>query len=461
MVRNGRLVALGVMSPPGVAEASTGPPSRPSSQSDSLSNSRSSSHAGLPVSFAALTSVQAAPDGWQVYLSLTEYYEWFFHPATGQWHYHPGGSRSYQVQGYPGYALTTTGFHEASYYADLPMLQLPGAAPAQLPAAQGSSSSSAWLGPAPDAGEPAVAQGASSSAQSSCGAGASGAPASAAPGVSQDSPPALPAASLDTRSPLPQIPLGTGDSAADGDPQGEGAELCYLCYSEIRTDRVSPGCEHQYHADCWRRYLRSANPIACPVTTCPRYEVPIGRSAASACKRCGRIRSPTWEQEALGWADCSLHCYHYECLRANIEEDGQECPICGPRPATPPPPLTPPPRSGTGEENPWADMSDEVLVRTHPPGWHPVRHSGNCGNGCPCCRSLNNEWSYTCPVCDARLGRRGSRSWGGSRSSGPPPRGGGASGGGGSGPAAGGSSASGGGASTQFGSAAGSNGASP
>ena len=200
------------MNPPDMTEGPTEAPSRPSSQSGSLSDSRSSSCTGAPASSAALTTAQAAQGGWQVYLSLTNYEEWFFQPATGHWHYHPGGSRSYQVQGYPGYALTTLGFHRASYYADLPVLPFPGPEPAQPPAAQGTSSSSDWLGPAPDAGEPAGTLGPTSSAHSSSGAAASGAPASAAPGVQGD-PSASPAASADPRLPLQRIPSGAGGGA--------------------------------------------------------------------------------------------------------------------------------------------------------------------------------------------------------------------------------------------------------
>ena len=205
-------------------------------------------------------------------------------------------------------------------------------------------------------------------AQSGCGAGASGAPASAAPGVPPGNFSVSPAASLDA------APAEASGGTVGSDPQMAGAEMCYLCYSVIQTTKVSPGCEHPFHVECWSRYLRSASTTVCPVTTCPRYAAPTDSVPASLCTRCGRLSSPTWEQESLAWADCRSHLYHYECLQANIEEDGQECPICGPRPATPPPPLTPPPRPGDGEENPWAGMSDEVTVRTHPPGWHSVRH---------------------------------------------------------------------------------------
>ena len=95
--------------------------------------------------------------------------------------------------------------------------------------------------------------------------------------------------------------------------------MCYLCDSNIQTTRVSPGCEHPFHVECWSRYLGSARTTVCPVTTCPQYAAPIGGVPAGQCMRCGRPSSPTWEQESLAWANCHFHSYHFESLTANVE----------------------------------------------------------------------------------------------------------------------------------------------
>ena len=85
--------------------------------------------------------------------------EWFWHPATEQYHMHPNGARAYRIAGYPGYALITTGFFRAPYYDALPFLQLPEPDPEpNQPNTQEASTSSSWLGPAPPEGELAARQ---------------------------------------------------------------------------------------------------------------------------------------------------------------------------------------------------------------------------------------------------------------------------------------------------------------
>ena len=68
-----------------------------------------------------------------------------------------------------------------------------------------------------------------------------------------------------------------------------------------------------------------------------------------------------------------------------------------PRPMEPRPPT--PPLEECERVSPSRLRAEAEPELTHSPGWNVLRHHGQCGQSCPCCRAEQDEWFGSCVIC--------------------------------------------------------------